>query len=326
MCTERRAPTASTVWISYEPGPAGHDGRTGGVVHLNLSAPCLLRAVSSLARPSPLSQTAPPVTNLITLTTDFGTGDAYVAAMKGTILSILPEARLVDITHDIAPQDVMAAAFVLREAVPYFPRGAVHLVVVDPGVGTDRRAVALAAHGSRFVGPDNGLFALLLDGAAPDVVVSLDRPAYWRTPNPSQTFHGRDIFAPVAAHLAAGRTLSDVGTPIDALRPMHWALPIPDAQGIRGWVVHIDHFGNCITNIPADLLHARRAGRPIKCFAGSAILHGLHTTYGDVAPGEPLLLIGSSGLLEIAVHAGNAADLLSIRKGDPVNVVFLDDR
>ena len=263
---------------------------------------------------------------LITLTTDFGTRDAYVGALRGVILGLAPTARLVDVTHHIDPQDVMGAAFVLREAVPYFPPDTIHLVVVDPGVGTERRAVALRSGTHRFVGPDNGVFALALDGTPPDEIVQLDRPHAWRAPEASATFHGRDIFAPVAARLATGHTLADVGSPVDALQRMHWALPIPDAQGIRGWVVHIDHFGNCITNISGALLEEQRQARPMKCFVGSAVLNDRHATYGNVPQGDPVLLTGSSGLLEIAVNAGNAADLLSIRKGDPVNVVFLEDR
>lgn len=263
---------------------------------------------------------------LITLTTDFGTRDAYVAAMKGVILSILPEARLVDVTHAIAPQDVMEAAFVLRQAVPFFPKDTVHLVVVDPGVGTERRAVALRHAGHRYVGPDNGVFSLVLGEAAPEAVAVLDRPAYWRTQTPSATFHGRDLFAPVAAHLAAGRRLGEVGSPAERLAPMHWALPIADAQGLRGWIVHVDHFGNGITNIPRALFEGQRGGRALRCFAGNVILETVHPTYGAAEPGEPLLLFGSSGFLEVAVRDGNAADLLDIRKGMPVNVVFLDDR
>ena len=146
---------------------------------------------------------------ILTLTTDFGTRDAYVAAMKGVILRRCPDVRLVDVTHEVAPQEVLEAAFVLREAAPYYPAGTVHLAVVDPGVGTARRAVALRHGGHLFVGPDNGLFALLLDGACPDELVALDRPAFWRTSEPSATFHGRDVFAPVAAHLAAGRPLAE---------------------------------------------------------------------------------------------------------------------
>ena len=266
------------------------------------------------------------VAPVLTLTTDFGTRDAYVAAMKGTILSRLPEARLVDISHEIAPQDVMEAAFVLRQAVPYFPAGSVHLVVVDPGVGTARRPVALRHGGHTYVGPDNGLFSLVLGDDRPEALVVLDRPARWREQVPSETFHGRDVFAPVAAHLAAGYPLEEVGSPAEALERLHWALPISDAQGIRGWVVHVDHFGNCITNIARPLFEEHRRARPLKCFAGNAILDAIHPTYGTAETGEPLLLFGSSGFLEIAVNTGNASRLLDIRKGTPVNVLFLDER
>ncbi|HMB91882.1 MAG TPA: SAM-dependent chlorinase/fluorinase [Rhodothermales bacterium] len=264
------------------------------------------------------------MSSLLTLTTDFGTRDAYVAAMKGTILSIHPDVRFIDISHEITPQDVMEAAFVLSEAVPYFPEETLHLVVVDPGVGTTRRPVALRHGGHTFVGPDNGLFALLLDGEPPDELVVLDRSAFWRTSDISDTFHGRDVFAPVAAHLAAGRALNDIGTPIESLKPLHWALPIDDDQGVQGWVVHVDRFGNCITNIPRPLFERQRDGRPLKCFVGNAILEGVHTTYGDTEAGEPLLLFGSSNFLEIAVNTGNASNLLDIRKGTPVNVLFKD--
>jgi S-adenosylmethionine hydrolase len=270
----------------------------------------------------------------ITLTTDFGTRDAYVAAMKGTILGIYPEARLIDVTHEIAPQDVMEAAFVLREAVPYFPADAVHLVVVDPGVGTERRPVALRHGPHWFVGPDNGVFPLVLDGKAPDRAVELDRKTVWRTTSPSTTFHGRDIFAPAAAHLARGLALSEIGSPIDALDPLRWAQPITDEEGLQGWVVHIDHFGNCITNITREMLlqQAREVGPPhdtlspppFKCFAGNSTFDVLHETYGHVDEGDPLLLIGSSGFLEVAVNSGNAAELLDIRKGDTVNIIFRD--
>lgn len=263
---------------------------------------------------------------ILTLTTDFGTRDAYVAAMKGVILSIAPEVRLIDISHEITPHDIMEAAFVVREAVPHFPPDAVHLVVVDPGVGTDRRAVAVRIGDRRFVGPDNGLFTLLTDDRTADEVVVLDRPDYWRTPSPSVTFHGRDIFAPVAAHLAAGRSLETVGSPTDSLSPLHWALPIIDEQGMRGWVVHVDHFGNAVTNIPESALADHQKGRPVKVYAGNAILNGVHTTYGSVAAGEPLMLVGSSDHLEIAVNAGNAAELLDIRKGTPVHLVFASER
>ncbi len=261
---------------------------------------------------------------LITLTTDFGLDDAYVAAMKGVIFSIAPDLRTVDVSHGVTPQDVMGAAFVLRDAAPYFPEGTVHLAVVDPGVGTARRPIAARIGGQLFVGPDNGLFSLLLDGGEPEAVVVLDRPAFWRTPEPSRTFHGRDIFAPVAAHLASGRSLDDLGSRTDTLQRLHWVRARADAEGLQGWVAHIDRFGNAITNIPAALLLAHRAGRPLKCYVGSTILTGLEETYADVEEGEPVALIGSSGWLEVGVRDGDAAELLSIHKGSAVNVVFGD--
>lgn len=275
-----------------------------------------------------------PGSPLITITTDFGTQDAYVPAMKGTILSICPEARLVDVTHDISPQDVMEAAFVLRSARPYFPNGAIHLVVVDPGVGTERRAVALRAGDHWFVGPDNGVFPLVLDDEPPDTMVELDDPAFWRSASPSTTFHGRDIFAPAAAHLAAGEPMEALGSPIDALEPLRWALPSTAPRTVQGWIVHIDHFGNCITNVRRSTL-AEAAELddpnpsldvfpPLKCYVGNTVLRELHSTYGAVPEADPLLLFGSTGFLEVAVNGGNAAELLDIRKGDSVKFAFED--
>ena len=266
---------------------------------------------------------------LITLTTDFGTRDAYVAAMKGTMLDIDPDVRFVDITHEISPQDVMEAAFVLRQAVPYFPPDAVHLVVVDPGVGTERRPIAVRHGAHHYVGPDNGVFPLVLDTNTPSHAVVLDRKSIWRTTTPSQTFHGRDIFAPAAAHVASGRSLSEMGSRIDTLKPLRWAEPLADDEGLQGWVVHIDHFGNCITNISRETLtrsipDAAPTETAFKCFVGNTSFTEVHPTYGDVAEGEPLLLFGSSDFLEVSVNAGNAAELLDIRKGDSVNLVFHD--
>ena len=267
---------------------------------------------------------------MITLTTDFGTKDAYVAAMKGVMLGICPEARFVDVTHEISPQDVMEAAFVLREAVPYFPDGAVHLVVIDPGVGTGRRPVAVRTGTDWFVGPDNGLFPLVLGDTSPDAIVELNNRRCWRTTTPSTTFHGRDIFAPAAAHLAAGRPLEDLGSSVDALKPLRWAQPRVDEDGIKGWIVHIDHFGNCITNISRDLFethlpdHDSRSESAYKCFVGHERFRRTHVTYGAVSEGDPLLLFGSSGYLEVAVNGGSAADQLNLRKGDSVDIVYQD--
>lgn len=238
------------------------------------------------------------------------------------MLSIAPSATFIDVSHEISPQDVMEAAFVLRGAIDHFPPGAVHLAVVDPGVGTDRNPIALMHRDRFFVGPDNGLFTLVLGDEAPERLVKLDRPQFWRVDEPASTFHGRDVFAPVAAHLSEGRSLDEVGTRLDRLAPLHWALPTIDEHGVQGWVVHVDRFGNCITNISQDSYEELQDNRSFKCFAGSEILNSVHETYGSTAPGEPLLLFNSDRLLEISVNGGNASDLLSIRKGAPVNIVF----
>lgn len=269
----------------------------------------------------------------VTLTTDFGLADGYVAAMKGAVLGYAPEARLVDVTHAVAPQDVMGAAFVLAQATPFLPDGAVHLVVVDPGVGTARRAIAARvqrACGGTFVyvGPDNGILSLLLadpggGGTLVEAVV-LDRPEAWRTGAPTATFHGRDVFGPVAGRIAAGARLGTVGSAIGALQPLHWPLPITDADGIDGMVLHVDRFGNCLTNIARAAVDETRHGRQMTCYAGSAIVHGLAATYGSVAGGEPAVLFGSGGFLEVAVNGGNAAELLSICRGTTVTLLFDD--
>lgn len=246
--------------------------------------------------------------------------------MKGVVLSRVPEARLVDVSHEVAPQDIMEAAFLLKNVYPYYPAGTIHVVVVDPGVGTGRKAVGMSYQGHYFIGPDNGLFSLILSGQKPDELVELNRPAFWRTPTPCDTFHGRDIFSPIAAHLAQGLALSELGTPIQDVKPLHWAYPIADDQGIRGWITHIDRFGNCISNIEGDLLTRSIAQRPVKCYVGSTILSRISRTYGEMESGEELALIGSHGFLEIAVNGGNAASLLGIGKGTLVSLVFSEQR
>lgn len=263
---------------------------------------------------------------ILTLTTDFGTQDGYVAAMKGVIMGINPDLKLVDVSHHVAPHDVMEGAFILKNVASTFPNGTVHLAVVDPGVGSDRRPIAMKYRNQLFVGPDNGLFSLLLARSAAEQVVELDQPRFWRDGDLSATFHGRDLFAPVAARLASGLSLSTAGTPIDAMQTLHWALPIADDQGIQGWVVHIDRFGNCITNIDRELFESHCADRDYKCYAGTSIIASNSVTYSDVEAGEATLLFNSSDILEIAIHRGSASKLLDIRKGAPVNILFQDDK
>lgn len=263
---------------------------------------------------------------ILTLTTDFGTRDGYVAAMKGVMLGINPDLKLVDVAHEVAAHDIMEGAFILRNVAASFPAGTVHLAVVDPGVGSNRKPIAMKYRNQLFVGPDNGLFSLVLSGHSADQVVELDQPRFWRQEKVSATFHGRDIFAPIAARLASGLSLSSAGSPTDSMQSLHWALPISDDQGIQGWIVHIDRFGNCITNIQREQFHSQRRDRDFKCYAGTSIIASNSTTYSDVDPGEATVLFNSQDHLEIAIHQGSAASLLGIRKGAPVNILFMDDK
>jgi S-adenosylmethionine hydrolase len=265
------------------------------------------------------------VPQLVTLTTDFGLKDAYVAAMKGAMLQVEPSLRIVDVTHLVDPQDVMGAAFVLRQVIPFYPEGTVHLAVVDPDVGSARLPIAGRFDGHLFVGPDTGLLSLLLRGSEPEQVVILDRRSYWRTEQPATTFNARDVFGPVAAHLASGRALDEVGTPTDTFRRLHWAHPLADDEGVQGFVVHIDRFGNCVTNISREVLANDPRSLRAKCYVGSTIIEGIHNTYTDVPQGEPLALVGSSNHLEVGVHCGDAASLLTIHKGSPVSLVYGDE-
>ncbi|MFP3895836.1 MAG: S-adenosyl-l-methionine hydroxide adenosyltransferase family protein [Anaerolineales bacterium] len=258
------------------------------------------------------------MSEIITLCTDFGLGDGYVAAMKGVMLSIAPKARLVDISHQIAPQSVWEGAFVLRSAYAFFPLGTVHLVVVDPGVGSERRAVAVRVGGHLFVAPDNGVLGYILQEEREVEAVSLTNPAYWREAV-SKTFHGRDIFAPVAAHLARGVPLEDVGEPLEELVGLD--LPVPERQSgstIIGHVIHIDGFGNVVTNIPASMLQEDARWKVV---AGEKQIIDLSSTYASARRGDPIALIGSHGFLEIAVREGSAARIAHLTVGDTVQAI-----
>ncbi len=265
---------------------------------------------------------------IVTLTTDFGSQDGYVAAIKGAMLSVAPEARVVDISHEVPPQDVMGAAFVMRQAISFFPEGSIHVGVV--GSGTSRRPLAARFTPSGtdrehlYVGPDNGLLSLISEGA-PIRTVVLDQPSRWRGARASETFHGRDIFAPVAGHLASGAALRDVGTPTEETATLRWAMPRADEQGVEGWVVHVDRYGNCITNIPRETVDAHRDGRDVSVYAGSTIIRGMTSTYSDVTDAEPVAVFGSNGSLEVGVNRGNASELLSLYRGTAVRLIFGSD-
>ncbi len=253
---------------------------------------------------------------VITLTTDFGLDDAYVAAMKGVILGINPEARLVDICHTVRPQAISQGAFILSTAYPFFPAGTVHLVVIDPGVGSERKAIIMRTPSAYFVAPDNGVLSYVVNDCSTKKeqleTISITNSRYWRSPV-SATFHGRDIFAPVAAYLSLGHQPDDFGERIASVKTLQFAGPLQNPDGsINGTILHIDSFGNLITNIRhCDL--PSEPGKILTEISGRKIT-GLAHTYAD---GEGLIaLMGSSGYLEISVKNGSAGDMLGAEVGD----------
>lgn len=256
----------------------------------------------------------------IVLLTDYGADDWYAGVLRGVLLSHSPGATLVDLTHSIPPGDVAAGAFVLDNAWRWFAEGAVFLVVVDPGVGTGRRPLAVRAAGRAFVGPDNGVLSSAL--AEPDAEAREIDPHAVGVGELSATFHGRDLFAPAAARLHAGLAFASVGPPAPQPVIRGPEVLVVSRDGIAGRVVYVDRFGNCITDIPAETL-ARVLGddrRAVRVRAGTHQVERWVSTYGDVAEGEACALVGSSGRLEIAVRGGSAARALSIAVGDPVEV------
>ena len=258
---------------------------------------------------------------VITLTTDFGTRDTYVAEMKGVILSITRDVHLVDITHEIAPQDVLEGALTLQAASPRFPASTIHVAVVDPGVGTARRALAVAAADQLFVGPDNGLFTPFL-GDRRWRAFELVAPEF-RERAVSHTFHGRDIFAPAAAHLARGIEPARLGPPVTDPVRLDWPEPRVSEGRVAGAVLHVDRFGNLVTSIRADAIGPLGPGVAVRV-AGKSV--PLVRTYGDLRPGNPGALFGSTDRLEIAVNAGSAARALRAGRGTPVVVSLTSSR
>ncbi len=258
---------------------------------------------------------------ILTLTTDFGSLDAYVPAMKGVILGVCPNAVLVDVTHEIPPQDVTRAGLVLRDTVPWYPPNTVHVVVVDPGVGTQRRAVLLRCAGQWLVGPDNGVFAPLLESLQEPVLAwDISHSAHGLEPR-SATFHGRDLFAPVGAHLMCGVSPDKLGVGIDPASLVPGLVsPCREVEaGLEGQVVLIDHFGNLVTNVSRQAL----AGRVVQSIVlGEHRVDRMVQTYGEVPLGHsPVALFGSSGYLEVAVRDGSAWKVLHVDVGAKVDVV-----
>ncbi|MBR8833371.1 MAG: SAM-dependent chlorinase/fluorinase [Stigonema ocellatum SAG 48.90 = DSM 106950] len=254
---------------------------------------------------------------LLTLLSDFGNGDVYVGVMKGVIAQINPTLTVVDLTHHIPPQNITAARFCLMNAYSYFPVGTVHVAVVDPGVGGVRRAIAVELAQGFLVGPDNGIFSGVLSQNPALAVVELTKSEYWRTAQPSRTFHGRDIFAPVGAHLASGVPLKHLGREIDpaTLVMLDIAQCSQTETGVVGYIQYIDYFGNLVTNIPGSYVQGK---------SWSVQMAGLSIpgceTYGNVKVGDAVALVGSHGWVEIAINSGNAKLQLQISAQNRVPV------
>lgn len=256
---------------------------------------------------------------IITLTTDFGTKDPYVGMMKGVIMKLNPEARIIDLMHHLPPQDITAAGFLLSRSYGYFPDGTIHVAVVDPGVGGTRRAVAFKTDRAIFIGPDNGLFSFILQKERVTQTAVLMKPDY-HLPQPSSTFHGRDIFAPVAAHLSLGVPMGMLGPACSDFIELDTAEPEVKTGKISGLIIWIDRFGNGVTNITAKHLATANLEKSLSIQVGRVELGRINSSYDETAKGEALAIMGSFDRLEISVNRGDAARTLGLGRGDPVSV------
>ncbi len=260
--------------------------------------------------------------SIITLLTDFGMRDGYVGMMKGVIANINPEVKVIDISHEVPPQDVMEASYLLDTSYKYFPKGTVHLAVVDPGVGTRRRAICLRAGGCYFIAPDNGLLTLILQRERAEKIVEITNKKYFLM-KVSDTFHGRDIFAPVAAHLSKGVRMEELGRRIQRIKRVALPKAILSSEGMRGEVVHVDRFGNLVTNIDREIFKQfvdNLSGKGFKIRVGNKSISKVNSSFAESKPGEVLAIFGSSDMLEISVCGGNAQMVLGVGKGKEIEV------
>lgn len=259
------------------------------------------------------------MSTFVTLLTDFGYQDSYVAEMKGVLLSKNPGLSIIDITHAISPRDVRHGAYVLSCVIDRFPTDTIHVAVVDPGVGTSRRPLAVFHERGLFIGPDNGLLSVVLSDHGTRAVNEISNPIVMAD-SVSRTFHGRDVFATAAAHASLGGDTRTFGPAVsDPIVLEHWS-PEPTEEGVRGRVIHVDRFGNVITNLDVRLFDGKRVSRVA---VGDCVLDRVSETYSDVARGATVALVGSQGTLEISVNGGSAADDWKIERGADVSVSLL---
>jgi S-adenosylmethionine hydrolase len=258
---------------------------------------------------------------IITLTTDYGIGDHLVASMKGVILGVNPEAAIIDITHSVMPYDILDGALIINEASRYYPSRTIHVVVVDPGVGTPRRALLVSAGTQYYIAPDNGVLSLIFEREKDSLTVRhITAEHYFHAPV-SKTFHGRDVFAPCAAWLSKAWQSNSFGEPIEDYVRFTFPKPKQNGSGVKGVILRVDGFGNLMTNFtPEDVPALNSENGRIRIKLGTKEVSKLVGTFSEGASGEPVALIGSSGFLEISVNKGNAAKLLGIHRGSEVVV------
>jgi S-adenosylmethionine hydrolase len=257
--------------------------------------------------------------NLISLVTDFGLKDNFAGVMKGVILKINPLARVVDICHEVKSQGVLEAAFLLRSSFKYFPAGTVHLAIVDPGVGSTRDIIAVKSKNYFFVAPDNGILSLALKEERPEKIVEITNDRYFLKPT-SSTFHGRDIFAPVAAYLSKGEPINKFGRQIKALKKLALPRVKVDSGRLSAEVIYIDRFGNLISNIDRDTLNKFIQGKKFKINITDKSIGGISQSYAQAGNLEPLALIDSFGYLEIALNCGSAQDYFGVGIDEKINI------
>lgn len=258
---------------------------------------------------------------LITLTTDFGLQDAFVGVMKGVIAGINPKAQVIDLTHGIPPQNILAGALTLRYSVAYFPPGAIHVAVIDPGVGSARLPLLIECDGCYFIGPDNGVLSLAIGERAPAAIIALANPAYHLQPA-SATFHGRDVFAPAAAHLSRGVPPASFGEKLTTFQRLPFPACVRSAEKITGEIIYVDHFGNLFTNIAERDLTGLDVARCAIVLGGGVRVSGISSSYAAAHRGELVGIINSWGLLEIAEPGGSARQRSGAGVGDRVEVII----
>lgn len=263
----------------------------------------------------------------VTLLTDFGIEDAYVGTMKGVVLSVNPSAVIIDITHHIEPQNILQAAYIIPSYYRYFPEKTVHIIVIDPGVGSDRDIIAVTAMDHIFLAPDNGVLTLLIDEDKIDSIVRIENTRFFLKPV-SRTFHGRDILAPVGAHVSKGMDIKTLGPPLEQKDLVHLNISKPyvtEKGALLGEIVSIDRFGNCITNIDENCLeklNQTALDQRLEIIIGEKTIHGLSHSYGNAEPQNPLAVMGSFGYLEIALNYGSARNYFKTKIGDTIQVVL----